>query len=380
MSLSNKFSQLPKTKNQKKRKRRSNAVKSFLNNPIFKALVQELGPSLRKGVVDTLAVSRPELAAGLDSSIELGTRVRKRVKKQKRGESSPSSLVTQAITRSANCASEFIHAVNNPMTYSSQICLPLAPLVPSFKTSMKKDITFTAGTNGFAFAILAPCLSSETSLWYSNSAYTGVVTADDAGVGVSSASTGGLFTTSQFLTPLGENDYPLTGRIVMVAFQVTPLATLMNRKGIMKLFQHPSRGSVAGLSTSDVSAWNTTQRYDIATTGNETVSPQLVSIARSPDEFAYENASTSAIGVRFPWCNEFDGGGGIIGSPIMGVLIDGANVGDSFNISVKIYAEYAGPVVGSYSTLGALNTEAYDMAASILETKNFELSQGLRLL
>lgn len=360
------------------RRRYRPSITKLAKNPLFKAILKEIAPSAKTAVISAVAKSSPQAAALLDTGITTISRAKKRVRKEKALKEDSQPVIAKVRENMLSCATDFVHAVNDPFSFTKPICLPLAPLIPSFKTVIKKDITCTAGTNGFAFLVFAPNLSSENSIYYSNASYTGTVIADDTATGVLFTGNGALFASSAFTTSLGEDTYPLTGRIVLVAIQVVPLATLMNRKGIIKLFSHPTRGSVAGMSSTDVSNWSTTQRYDIASSGGND-KPQLVQIASRPEEFTYEQNNDSSTSIKAPWSTQFLAQTGVAASPNMGFLVDGCTAGDAFNVTLRLYVEYAGPTVNSYASLGALSQESYDMAASILNEKNHRLSQGINI-
>jgi len=363
----------------RKRSKKKFTFSKLANNPLFQAILKEIAPSAKTAVVSAIAKNSPQTAALLDTGITTVSNARKRVRKDKRKERDRAPPVVETVRRKMlDCATDFVHAVNDPYSISSNICLPLAPLIPSFKTVIKKDFNMTAGTNGFAFCAVTPNLSSELSLYASQAAYTGTTVVDDVTAGVNIISNGALFASSSFTTTLGEDAFPLTGRIVLVAMQIVPLATLMNRKGIIKLFSHPTRGSVAGLTSGDVSNWATTQRYDIASSGNG-LKPQLVQIASRPEEWSYEQTSDSALSIKAPWSTQFLAQAGTAASPCLGCIVDGCTTGDAFNVSLRIFVEYAGPVVNSYASVGSLSQESYDLGSSILNEKNYSLAQGINI-
>jgi len=164
----------------------------------------------------------------------VGRGVRKH--RNKKRNSLPPSSASLVSSKQSFCGSQLLECALNPFSFSGEICLPVSPMVPTFKTKIITNLTFTAGVNGVGFFLYSPCLTSDPSIYYTNHTYAGTVYADEITVtGVLAAQNGSLFTASQFDADYGEGSEPLTGRVNMVSIQVTPLASFMNRKGLLRL-------------------------------------------------------------------------------------------------------------------------------------------------
>jgi len=277
------------------------------------------------------------------------------------------------------CGAQLLECAMNPFSFSGEICLPVSPMIPTFKTKIITNLTITAGTNGVAFFLYAPCLTNDPSIYYTNHNYAGTTYADETTVtGVLAAQNGSLFTASQFATDYGEGAEPLTGRINMISIQVTPLASFMNRKGLLRLSVDPNKSSLAGLSGTDCSNWHTTITYNMATLVSTSPTPSITVMAGSTQELALkalQGINTQDVNNRFPWSQEITAQGGVYGAGMIGVFVDGAAAYDAFNVRMITRVEYAGALVSSYSTLGASNHEAYDYVSSWLSQSLFDQSQ-----
>lgn len=289
------------------------------------------------------------------------------------------AVVTRKVTASVrDCGDDLVSCLLDPFGFGKEICLPIAPLVPTFKTRIVNNITFYAGTQGVAYLMFAPCLSSNTSIYYSGSSYVGTTYSDDiVATGVNSLSNSSLFTASQFSTDQGEGTEPLSGRVVVVSMEVIPLASFMLRKGLMRLTISPNRSAIAGLSGTDTAVWHSTNTYNLATMGQTESAPSLTALAAAPNEVTLRPAGGSVDGnVQYPWSMDFQGPSSV-GSANIGVFVDGATVGDAFNVRIIQRIEIAGNLVSSYSTIGAINPQAYAHASSLLAELNFTKSSTL---
>lgn len=359
------------SRSQRRRINRKKTFKRIINN-----VARESFPQVKRLIVKNGKQFVPTQLRPLVSSIYKG--VSAGIAPDQRRKGATSATTRKVNTSIRDCGDDLVSCLLDPFGYGKEICLPIAPLVPTFKTRIVNNITFYAGTQGVAYLMFAPCLSSNTSIYYSGSSYAGTTYSDDiAATGVNSLSNSSLFNSSQFSTDQGEGTEPLSGRIVVVSMEVIPLASYMLRKGLMRLTISPNRSAIAGLTGTDTAVWHSTNTYNLATMAQPEFAPSLTALAAAPNEITLRPPGGTVDGnVQYPWSMDFQGPTSV-GSANVGVFIDGATAGDAFNVRIIQRVEFAGNLVSSYSTIGAINPQAYAQASSLLAELNFQQSSNL---
>jgi hypothetical protein len=229
--------------------------------------------------------------------------------------------------------------MSNPWICQSPPCVPDDKVIPSYKFSIRTRSTFTVGTAGVGFFVMAPrkfgndfSVASNYPLYHSSAAYTGTTIACSTGVTGCIGSNHSRFpyTISQIGKDLGD----IQIRVVGAGARVFYTGTELNRGGTLLAFRQPENTSVYNAAAADLYSYNNTRSVAC-----DRRKHAVCWVPVSPYDYAYSEDSNNYSSVTQQENNS--------GPCCMGFMVTGATAGNTFEYETIIHYEAIGTLLNS---------------------------------
>lgn len=277
-------------------------------------------------------------------------------KRKSKNRSRRSPIVGHNAFGLSSCAAHYALAVGSPFSrLANGACVPTFPARMSQKVTAFLSGQLLAGSQGFGFIGVAPCVANNSPQIYATTgAYNGTTIDYTNGTGVNPIQVQSLpYSSSQLLGGDVSVPAPVTGRIVSCGLRVRYVGTELDKGGLLYCLVTPDHTNTNGLNMASLAAYSECIKVPVSRKWTT-----IVASAIDQSECAYPEESSVATIVDtatrnmlypFSQLNAISGATLSVGAPIMVIGIQSKSQ-NQFEFELVLHVEYIGALTQSMAT------------------------------